>query len=364
MTTKSSYNIYDTTSEAWKGMYREIQNAKKSIYWEMYILVDEGTGIDFFELLKKKVQEGVVVKLIVDYWGSFALSNKKIEELKKAGIDIRFFSQSRNIFRGFRQWLTRRTHRKILVIDEHVGFIGGVNISKYSKDWTDIHVMLKGKVVHSLLRSFAKTYMLCGGKRKEVKYLLKYKYRVEHNDIDFIYDHSGRKHSRGRKKYIEAFRRARERVILFSPYYLPDKGLLKEMWLARKRGVKIDLLIPMRTDLKIAKYAAYAFFSLFYKRGIKIHLTNKMMHGKGVVVDDEWAMIGSSNIEPASFYHNQEANVKLSDRRVVKKLKRILDRWIDESKHFDGEDWKKRGRLHKFKEKIAMKLYEYWFKVK
>ena len=364
MSRKSSYNIYDTTTEAWKGMYRAIEGAKKSIYWEVYILVDEGTGIDFFELLKRKVEEGVGVKLIVDYWGSFALSNKKIESLKESGIDIRLFSQSRNIFRGFRQWLTRRTHRKILIVDEHIGFIGGVNISKYSKNWKDIHVMLKGKVVHSLLRSFAKTYILCGGKRKDVKHLLKYKYRVENDNIDFIYDHSGRKYSRGRKKYIEALRKARERVILFSPYYLPDRQLLKEMWLARKRGVKIDLLIPLRTDLKIAKYTAYAFFSLFYKRGIRIHLTKKMMHGKGVVVDDKWAMIGSTNIEPGSFYHNQEANVQLSDRGMVKKLKRILERWIGDAKQFDNDSWKKRGRWHKFKEKIAKKLYKFWFRFK
>ncbi|HAT03262.1 MAG TPA: hypothetical protein DCS29_00585 [Candidatus Magasanikbacteria bacterium] len=364
MTSKSSYNIYDTTREAWRAMYRAIEYATKSIYWEVYILVDEGTGLDFFELLKKKVTDGVDVKLILDYWGSFALSSKKVDELKKAGIDIRLFRHARNPFKGFHQWLTRRTHRKVLIVDERIGFVGGVNVFKASKNWKDIHIMFKGKVVRSLLRSFAKTYVMCGGEKADIRHLFQYTYRVEHDSLDFVYDDTGRKYSRMRKKYIDALYKARERVVLFSPYYLPDKEILKAMWSARKRGVKIDMLIPLRADLVIAKYAAYAFFSLLHKRGIKIHLAKKMMHGKGIIVDGKWAMVGSSNMEPASLYHNQETNVHMSDKRLVKKITRILERWIHDAKPFDSIAWEKRGRWHKLKERIATKMYKFWFGLK
>jgi len=360
----SNYNIYDTTHEAWKAMYESIERAQKTVYWEVYILVDDEEGNKFFDLLIQKSRNGVDVKLVVDYWGSFWLSRKKISELKNAGIDIQIFEGAKRSFRFIHRGLTKRTHRKILVVDENIGFIGGVNIQKNMKDWDDIHVMVRGKIVRSLLRSFARSYLMCGGERKKIRHLLKYRYRVEHNQIDFVYDDADEYRSKARKKYVEALMKARERVILFSPYYFPDKKLLQAMWKARKRGVRIDLLIPFRTDVRIATYAAYAWFSLMHGKGIKIHLLKKMMHGKGVVVDDDWAMVGSSNLEHSSFYHNREANIRLRDRKAVKKLKRILERWINESKLFDEIRWKRRGRFHKFKEKVATKLYKFWFNIK
>lgn len=364
MSNKSSYNIYDTTAQAWSGMYETIKYAKNSIYWEVYILVDDEVGNKFFDLLIQKSREGVDVKLVVDYWGSFWLSRKKISELKNSGIDIQIFEGVKRSFRLIPGGLMKRTHRKILVVDEKIGFIGGVNVQKNMKDWDDIHVMVRGKVVRSLLRSFARSYLMCGGKRENVRHLLKYRYRVENNQIDFVYDDADKRYSTARKKYVEALMKARERVILFSPYYFPDTKLLQAMWQARKRGVRIDLLIPFRTDVRIATYAAYAWFSLMHGQGVKIHLLKKMMHGKGIIVDDDWAMIGSSNIDHASFYHSREANISLNDRKVVKKLKRILERWMNKSKSFDETSWDRRGRVHKLKEMIATKLYKFWFKIK
>ncbi|MBI2436862.1 MAG: phosphatidylserine/phosphatidylglycerophosphate/cardiolipin synthase family protein [Candidatus Magasanikbacteria bacterium] len=364
MYTKSSYNIYDTTHQAWTAMYGAMQKAQHSIYWEVYIFVEDDAGNKFLNLLKQKAEEGVDVKLIVDYWGSFWLSRKKIDELKKSGIDILFFSNKNNIIRGLRKWFMMRNHRKILIIDENIGFIGGVNVDKKMEDWNDIHMMLKGKVVHSLLRSFAKAYMFSGGNKSNVCHLLKYTYRVEHSSIKFVYEKSGLTRSNTRQRYVEALYKARERVILFSPYYFPDKKLLKAMWAARKRGVKIDLLIPFRSDLVIAKYVAYAWFALMHQKGVKIHMFKKMMHGKGIVVDDNYAMVGSSNLDYTSFYHSEEANVQISDAVMVKKLKRVLDRWILSSRKFDELRWKKRGWVHKSKEWLATGLYKFWFGIK
>lgn len=362
---KSDYNIYDNTNQAWKAMYQVISDAKKSIYWEVYILVDDEVGHEFFEILKKKAHTGVDVKLILDYWGSFALSKKKIQEFIKAGIDIRLFQQKRFAWYGMREWLMKRTHRKILIVDEQIGFIGGVNIEKQTRDWHDIHIRLVGKVVRSLLRSFARSYIMCGGDKKEVCHLLKYKYRVDNKDIDFFYDHCGRKYSKIRKRYVEALNKARERVILFSPYYFPDIKLLKAMWCARKRGVRVDVLIPFRTDLRLATYAAYAWFSIMNKKGVRIHLLKKkMMHGKGVVVDDDWAMVGSSNLDHTSFFHNQEASVRIKNKRAVKKIKRVLDRWIKHSQIMDSKRWMKRSRIHRIQEWCAATIYRKWFKIK
>ncbi len=358
------YNIYHTTKEAWEAMLLAIGRATHSIYWEMYILVDDDAGKRFFELLKSKSEAGIKVKIIIDYWGSFWLSGKKIDELKKSGIDIRVFQPQKNPFSGFKNWLMRRTHRKILIIDEKIGFVGGVNVDKNMENWDDLVVELYGKPVRSLLRSFARTYLIAGGSKHEVRHLLAYRYRVRRDVFDIVYDDIDRTQSKIKNRYLDAIYKARERIILFSPYYFPDRHFLHALWVARKRKVKIDLLIPFRTDVRIATYAAYAWFSVMSKLGVHVHLTRNMMHGKGVVIDDDLAFIGTSNLEHSSFDYNQEVNVALKDKKAVARIKFILEKWIHDADELDHEKWNQRGWSARLKEKIARKLYTYWFDVK
>jgi cardiolipin synthase len=360
MTSDSNYQIYSTSKDAWHAMYQAVLGATHSVYWELYIFVDDAMGKNFFDLLERKAKQGVDVKLIIDSVGSFWVSKRRVQSLKKAGVDVRFFSERKHRYRGLWKKLITRTHRKVLVVDEEIGFIGGVNIQKHMENWLDIQVRLEGNVVHSLLRAFAKMYIICGGNKKQVKHLLKYKFRIQHDEVDFIYDEANETRSRARKKYTEALMKARERVILFSPYYFPDKKLLKAMWYARKRGVKIDLLIPFRTDLRIVTYAAYTWFSFMKKIGVNVRLSKKMMHGKGVIVDDDWAMVGSSNLDHTSFRDNYEANVKISNKKFVKKMKETVGGWLEDTFSLDDLKWEKRSWFHRLKEKIALRLYKLW----
>ena len=356
------YQVYDNSNSAWEAMLAAITNAKHSIYWEMYILVDDEAGKPFLDILQQKAKEGVTVKLLIDGFGSFAMPHKRIESLINAGVDVRIFHERKHRYRGLWSKMISRTHRKILVVDEHIGFIGGVNVQKHMQDWLDIHVRITGKPVRSMLRAFAKMYLIAGGEKKEVKQLLKYTFRVKGNSTEFIYDEPGRykKGARMRKVYTDALLKARERVILFSPYYFPDKRFLRALWQAKKRGVRVDLLIPFRADVRLATYLAYGVFAITNKMGVNIHLLPKMMHGKGMVVDDEYAVIGSSNIEQGSLYDNYEANVKIGDKRVIKKLYVILNRWQSEAKLLKAEEWKKRSALTKIKEWLVLRLYKLW----
>jgi len=359
---QDKYKIYPTTHEAWDAMYRAISRANKSVYWEMYIFVDDEAGSRFFDILEKKASDGVDVKVIVDYLGSFGLSRKRAHSLKEKGVDLQFFHERKHRYRGIWTRFAARTHRKLLIVDEHIGFIGGVNVQKSMKDWLDIHVKIEGDAVRSMLRAFAKMYMICGGAKEHVKYLLKYKFRVAKgiDDLEFIYDDSSQTQSKTRKVYTEALLKARERVILFSPYYLPDKKFIEALWQAQKRGIKVDLLIPFRTDLRLATYAAYTYFSLMKKNGVKVHLMRSMMHGKGIIVDDEWAMVGSTNLEEGSMYENYEANVKFRHKPTVQKIKSTLEEWIGKAVRLDDLNWEDRGKMHRVKEWLALKLYRFW----
>jgi cardiolipin synthase len=206
--------------------------------------------------------------------------------------------------------------------------------------------------------------MICGGKRKNVKKLLRYSYKVEDENINFIYDEAHFNGSSARKKYIEALKKAKEKVIFFSPYYFPDKYFLKALWVARKKGIKIDLLFPFRSDVRIATYVAYAWFNLMTKMGINVYITKDMMHGKGVIVDDKWAMVGSSNLDHLSFHRNYEANIQLKEKKIVKKIKNIIYRWKKDSIKINDKNWKSRSRLKKWREKIWNRIYVFWFNIK
>lgn len=359
---KSKYKIYSSTKDAWDAMYSAISNAKQSIYWELYIFIDDDAGKRFFDKLEEKAKEGIDVKLVVDAFGSIKLSKKRAHSLKESGAEIIFFNERKKRYRGWWKMVYRRSHRKILIVDETVGFIGGVNIREDMEHWSDIMLRIEGKSVHSLLRAFAKMYIISGGNKKKVKHLLKYKFRVRSDikDLEFVYDDPDKKRSKSRKIYAEALLKARERVILFSPYYFPDKKFFKAVFAARKRGVKVDLLIPFRSDVRIATYATYAWFSLMKKFGVNIHMTQNMMHGKGVIVDDEWAMVGSSNIDRMSFYDNYEANVKIKNKKQVRKIKNILRGWIKRSKKVDGKQWNKRGIFERLKEWFSSSLFRWW----
>lgn len=357
---QSNFQIYSTTKDAWEAMYQAILDAKKSIYWELYIFVDDEAGKPFFDVLEQKAKAGVMVKLVIDNLGSFWLSKERVRSLRNAGVDIRFFQERKKRYRGWWKRLWTRSHRKILIVDERVGFIGGVNIRKEMKEWLDIQVRVEGRAVHSMLRAFAKNYIICGGDKKQMRHLLKYRFRLLRDKAEFVFDEPDENKSSARLKYAEALLKARERVILFSPYYFPDKKFLLALWQAKKRGVRVDLLIPLRSDIRLMTYASYAWFSVLKKLGVNIHFTKKMMHGKGVIMDDEWAMVGSSNMEQTGFYDNYEANIKIKDLSVVKEIKSRILQWLKDSMEFDEKKWAKRGVWHRLNEQLAKKLYKLW----
>ncbi len=360
--TLSQINIYSTSKTAWNAMYEAISQAKKSVYWELYIFVDDEAGARFFDLLSKKATEGVDVKLIIDALGSFSVSRGRIESLRANGVDVRVFQERKHRYRGIWRAMISRTHRKVLVVDETIGFIGGVNIQKNMSDWLDMQLRIEGKAVRSLLRTFAKMYRICGGPKEQVKHLLRKTERDpwDKKDVQFVYDDAHDKKSNARELYTDALGNAKKRVILFTPYYFPDRKFLQALWAARKRGVRVDLLMPWRTDVRIATFAAYALMSLMHTLGVNVHVVDRMMHGKGVLVDDEWAMVGSSNIDPTSFYDNYEANAVVRDKKAVKELRGTLNNWMEESRRLLPEEWAKRGWLMRVQEFIAYWLYRLW----
>ena len=363
-----SYKFYNTTVSAWEAMRQEIAAAAKSVYWEVFTLLDDKAGRPFIDLLIAKAQAGLDVKLITDAIGSFSLSREAVTRLKNSGVKFFTFNRLRPDFSAQNWWrrIWHRTHRKVLIIDEKLAFIGGVNVSQESMDWYDLHLKLTGKIVLPILAGFAENYIRAGGDKKEVERLLRPKIPLDldaaREKINFIF-HSPlgvAKRSPFKKFYSQALDTAKEQFSLLSPYYVPDKQFLSLVSRAKRRGVKVNILIPWKTDVRLMQYIAQMFYGISAKAGAAFHFLKKMNHGKAVSVDNTLGMVGSANLTPRSFYINHEAGVTFSREQMVEELNQILDEWKNDAVPLaDFGFGHKRGWYGRFKDWWLHKLRDY-----
>lgn len=329
------WQFYTRTEDAWDAMREALGNAHSSIYLESYIFLDDEVGRAFVDVLVSKAQQGVDVRLILDGLGSFWFSVQSIQRLRAAGARVVSFQSLayRRFFKSLRR-LNNRNHRKILIVDKCVGFIGGVNVRKEYSDWLDLHLRLEGEeLVEPMVRSFGKTWLIGGGERRGVRQLLRvssipWRKRVRH--LRYVFDHPYRRfreNSQVRREYIAACSRAKHTITIATPYFLPDKKLIQAFGAAMQRGIQIRILIPSDIDVAILHEAMSRSVKKIHALGAAVYLLPTMMHGKALVMDATYGMIGSSNIDPRSFFSNHEANITFTKPAMVKDLVGILERW-------------------------------------
>ncbi len=363
MTDGFTYQFYKTTPEAWDAMYQAIENAQKSIFWEIYIFVDDSIGKKFIDALVRKARAGLEVKLIIDAMGSSDFSVAAEKSCAEAGVEVHKFSPISPSFR-LSNWvgrLMRRNHRKVLIVDENIVFLGGVNIKAEFHAWDDLYVRLTGNLARPLLRGFAKSYISSGGKRRNVSRLLHPKLEVLiplwREKLRFIV-HSPT-HAiipRSQRFFLKAIAMAKETVNLLTPYYVPDRHFLKAIGQARKRGVKVNIFLPSRTDVRLVELIARTYYDISSRAGADIYFLPKMNHGKALMVDKKLGMVGSINLTPRSFTHQEESAVSFTDASMVDELNVLFNDLKSQAEPLNLEKWRRRNWYQRFREWVAKKL--------
>ncbi len=322
-----SYKFYRTTFDALQGMQEAILNADKSIYWEIYSLVDDSTGRPFIDALCHRALAGLEIKIIIDAIGSFEMSQPSLNRLRAAGVDIVFYNSlaPRWSLRGWARSLWQRNHRKVLVIDKEIVFIGGVNVAASYCDWDDLHVRIIGMQVAPLLRGFARSYIRGGGERSKVRHLLHLRFRNEWNEIKnrfkyILQSPLNSSYSRSKKVFFNTLSKAKHNFNLLTPYFVPDKKFFELVSLAKKRGVKIDLFLPLRPDHIFLEWVAGFYSKIAHKHGINVFFSTKMNHGKAMTCDGEVGFVGSTNFTQRSFFSNEESGIFFRDSAMVKDM--------------------------------------------
>ncbi|MFA5754140.1 MAG: phosphatidylserine/phosphatidylglycerophosphate/cardiolipin synthase family protein [Patescibacteria group bacterium] len=318
------YKLYTTSQKAWDGMLKAIRLAKHSIYLEMYIFLDDIREThDFLGLLKAKARAGIEVVIIADAFGSASLKGLAVKELKSAGIEFIYFSH----------WF-RRLHRKILIIDNRIAFLGGVNIEEKIRHWRDLQIGVSGRIVKPLLKSFALIYKKVGGRKENI---LKYsRLPLVQKLKSWITDNFS---AASKLYYLNEYYRtriaaAKKSIKIVTPYLLPPRWLLARLDEACRRNVQVDIIIPEDTDVKPLNKINYLNACRMSAFGINFFRLPFMNHAKLMLIDDEEGVIGSQNMDILSFNLNMEAGVFFRQKGLVDDLRRIVEHWKNEAVFF------------------------------
>lgn len=329
-------------------MFKAMSSARKSIYLEMYIFLDDTlTTHDFLKLLEKKARGGVEVVIIADAYGSGSLAPKAIEELRAAGVEFIYFSH----------WF-RHTHRKILIIDNTVALIGGVNIEEKTRNWRDMQIELRGRIIGPLLKSFAYAYEMVGGKKESI---LKYSrlplvQKMKSWVIDNFSVTGGGYHLN--EYYKKKIIGAKESIQMVTPYLLPPRWMIALLDDACRRGVKVEILIPDDTDVKPLNKVNYLNSCRMSAYGVKFYLLPVMNHAKIMLIDGSEGVIGSQNMDVLSFNWNIEAGIFFRQKQLVAALEKIIEQWKKESVVFGAL-----GKKIKWRDRIMITVLKIFYPI-
>ncbi len=296
----------------------------------MYIFEDTVEKYHFFDLLRERASNGIRVRIILDAFGSMELSNKKIAELIASGAEVLFQS-----------YLLHRAHRKIVVIDEKIWYIWGVNFHKNAQLWNDLVVKVDGILIGNIVKSFIKSYINAGGTDP---LLLAQKNTIVSEKLNaWIVEHSPFQNLFSLKKiYLEHINVAKNHIFLVTPYFTPRRWLSAALHQAILRGVTVEILIPRHTDYFIVNRVNYYYMYQLSQLWITFYLEPQMNHAKAMVIDSHIGLVGSQNLDLLSFDFNSEVGVFFRDAEVVAELTEITEQWKSESTLFESVLYKPR----------------------
>lgn len=321
MNTKVSWKFYTSTESAWNAMLDSISKARETIDLEQYLFGSDNTiERTFVELLCKKSREGVKVRLLLDAVGSFYFYYSSLPRLlNEAGVEVLYHKivLPRVVQRLIPVIL--RDHRKLLVVDGSVSHIGGVIIQESARGWRDTNVELYGSTVTDLQIMFEKAW----AKSKKWKPLgpavIENQYTKEFSVLGNSY-HLKDKHLY--KTILRMIGQAEKSIQITTPYFAPGKKFLKALHRAVERGVRVEILLPRRSDNIFADFIARWHYKSLLKHGVNLYLYQpRVLHQKTMVVDDVWASIGSSNFDWVSFQLDYELNIVSTNIDFVTELK-------------------------------------------
>ncbi len=332
------FELLENGEEFFPAVFEAIRGAQREVLLETFILFDDKIGRALHAALLEAARRGAQVHVLVDGFGSPDLPPAFIDELVQAGVHFRVFDPGgRRIF-GRRLNVLRRMHRKIVVVDGELAFIGGINYSadhvadfgpQAKLDWA---VCVRGPIVAHMQRFARRAVLSKAERQREQRASLPELARAGTADAIFVTRDNDLHTNDIERHYRIALRTARERVVIANAYFFPGWRLVRAMRRAARRGVDVRLILQGEPDMPIVKTAARLLYDHLLRAGVHVYeYCERPLHGKVALMDREWATVGSSNLDPLSLSLNLEANVIIGDADFNALLHRRLSRLMREA---------------------------------
>ena len=348
--------------EKFIDLFQKIEQAKHHVHLEYFNFRNDSIANALFELLGKKAKEGVEIRAIFDAFGNFSnnqpLKKKHLKEIREKGIEIVKFDPLRF------PWINHvfhRDHRKIVVIDGKIGYTGGMNIADYYieglpeiGDWRDMHIRIEGTAVNNLQDIFLDMWNKCT--KQEIGGATYYPIQNDTTNCYLsdksvaIVDRYPRKDPKTmREVYAHAIENAENKVQIINPYFTPVKRIKKAIKKAADKGVKVEIMIPGKSDIGFTPDAAMYIANQLRKKGVDIYIYNGgFHHSKIMMVDSLYCTVGSTNLNSRSLRFDYEVNAFIFDKETTDELIQIFREDKENSTLLTAEIYKERTTWKKF----------------
>lgn len=346
-----------------KSLLNDIENAKESINIMYFIIKNDSMGRQLIDALTAKALEGIQVRLLIDAMGSRQIHHKTLEPFKKAGGQYAFFFPPK--FKFLNMKLNYRNHRKLVVIDGFIGYLGGFNVGneyvgkkKKFGFWRDTHIRITGSCVQDMNARFLLDWRFASKEKIEIAQV--FYSEQQHNGTSGVQIVSSGPDSTKeeiKQGYLKMISSAKKNIYIQTPYFVPDASILESLKTAVLSGVDVRIMIPCMPDHMFVYWATYSYIGILLNIGAKIYIyDNGFLHAKTLCVDGEVASIGSANFDIRSFRLNFEANAFIYDAAEAYKLEAIFETDITKSHELTKHLYRNRPLIIKVKESISRLL--------
>lgn len=357
--TDNALEIFSDGASKFNALKRDLRSASNYINIQYYIFEDDQIGSEIADILIAKVRKGVKVRVIYDHVGSFHVNSTFFKRLRAAGVEA--FPFFKVAFIPLASKVNWRNHRKMVIIDGRVGYIGGMNIADRYIDggkkfelWRDCHLRVSGPAVAALHYSFARDWNFMG---REL--LDDFPVPTPAGDVgaQLITGGPMSQWNSMSQFFLQAISSASRRIWIQTPYFLPPEYLIKALQNAALSGVDVRIMMPRRSDSLLLGLASRSYFTELLKSGVKFYLFESgMLHSKLIIIDDDLSTVGSANFDFRSFEHNFEGNLIIYSPEVNSRLQKVFLSDKAESTRIHGVAWKKRPLRQKIAESLLRLL--------
>ena len=365
LTDDNNVEFFVNGEDKFAALKEDMRNAKKSIHIQYYIIKNDELFRSIVEILKDKVKEGVKVRILYDSMGCWKMRKKIWKQLEKEGIQCTEFFPA--LVGRLHLRINYRNHRKIVVIDDCIGYVGGFNIGKeyIDKDpkfghWRDTHMRITGSSVTALEARFILDWNFADRKR-----LLSYEdymdnLKMKHtgrSPIQIITSGPDSHDEYIRNTYVRMIHKARKSIYIQTPYFIPDESMMTALQIAIHSGVKVNIMIPCKPDHPFVYWATYSYVGELVLEGANCYTyENGFLHAKGIIVDDMVFCYGTANMDIRSFELDFEVNAIVYDEEKAKQMVEFFRQDIEQSRLLTKNKYQSRGLFIRFKEQVSRLL--------